>query len=166
MLKTSLWSYSPPFYACTKWWGQSNVTWYLGKKTADCTRVSRCRNFLFRPDRNTTFLSQTKCIDWVYIFKISVIIAWGCLRRHCFQHKTIYFTAIWKRLLVCVHPQQINQNNHQLFRHSLKYSLKFSTHLFATVTFKSCALRQCGLAFPARSLQYCRHPGYLGFSWA
>ena len=23
MLKTSLWSYSPPFYACTKWWGKA-----------------------------------------------------------------------------------------------------------------------------------------------
>ena len=154
MLKTSLWSYSPPFYACTKWWGWRNVTWSLGKKTADYTRVSRCRNVLFRPHRNTTFLSQTKCIDWVYIFKISVIIACGCLRRHCFKyHKTIYilraslnnrllkdaFTAIWKGLIVCVHPQQINQNNHQLFRHSLKYSLKFSTHLFDTVNFQSCS---------------------------
>ena len=57
----------------------------LGKKTADCTRVSRCRNLLFRPYRNTTFLSQTKCIDWVYIFRISVNTAWGCLRRHCFK---------------------------------------------------------------------------------
>ena len=63
----------------------------LGKKTADWTRLSRCRNCLFRPHRNTTFLSETKCIDWVFIFKTSVIITWGCLRRHCFKyHKTIY----------------------------------------------------------------------------
>ena len=102
------------------------------------------------------FLSQTKCIDWVYSFKISLIIGWRCLRRHCFKyHKTIYtlksslnnqllpfkdsFTAIWKGLIICVHSQQINQNNHPLFRYSLKYSLKFSTYLFDTVNFQSCA---------------------------
>ena len=56
-----------------------------------CHVVSRKENswlyprVLFRPHRNTTFLSQTKCIDWVYIFKISVIIAWGCLRRPFFK---------------------------------------------------------------------------------
>ena len=47
---------------------------------------------LFIPStKNTTFLSQKKCIDWVYISRISLIIAWRCLRRHCFKyHKTIY----------------------------------------------------------------------------